>query len=90
MFSHMAAFTILYGLKLEFTRHIASLPLGFHSENSTGKIRKAVDEILIQEALSRLAASKALVVIARRIRIMSFHGASASRRFDGVLNQTFE
>ncbi|MDR0450942.1 MAG: ABC transporter ATP-binding protein/permease, partial [Treponema sp.] len=44
MCSHVAAFTTLYDLKLEFTRHIASLPLGFHTENSTGKLRKVVDE----------------------------------------------
>jgi ATP-binding cassette subfamily B protein len=44
MFSHVAAFTTLYGLKLEFTRHLASLPMGFHTENSTGKLRKIVDE----------------------------------------------
>ncbi|MDR2631088.1 MAG: ABC transporter ATP-binding protein/permease [Spirochaetaceae bacterium] len=44
MCSHVAAFTTLYDLKLEFTRHIASLPLGFHTENSTGKLRKIVDE----------------------------------------------
>ncbi|MDR2807660.1 MAG: ABC transporter ATP-binding protein/permease, partial [Spirochaetaceae bacterium] len=44
MFSHVAAFTTLYDLKLEFTRHIASLPLGFHTGNSTGKLRKIVDE----------------------------------------------
>jgi ATP-binding cassette subfamily B protein len=44
MFSHVAAFTTLYDLKLEFTGHIASLPLGFHTENSTGKLRKIVDE----------------------------------------------
>jgi ATP-binding cassette subfamily B protein len=44
MCSHVAAFTTLYDLKLEFTRHIASLPMGFHTENSTGKMRKIVDE----------------------------------------------
>jgi ATP-binding cassette subfamily B protein len=44
VFSHVAAFTTLYELKLEFTRHIAALPLGFHTENSTGKLRKIVDE----------------------------------------------
>jgi ATP-binding cassette subfamily B protein len=44
MCSHIAAFTTLYGLKLDFARHIASLPLGFHSANSTGKLRKVVDE----------------------------------------------
>ena len=44
MCSHMAAFQTLYLLKLEFSRHIASLPLGFHTANSTGKLRKIVDE----------------------------------------------
>jgi ATP-binding cassette subfamily B protein len=44
MCSHVAAFSTLYKLKLDFTRHIESLPLGFHSANSTGKLRKIVDE----------------------------------------------
>lgn len=44
MCSHMAAFQTLYHLKLTFTNHIASLPLGFHTQNSTGKLRKIVDE----------------------------------------------
>jgi ATP-binding cassette subfamily B protein len=44
MCSHIAAFTTQYELKLEFAEHIASLPLGFHSEHSTGKLRKIVDE----------------------------------------------
>lgn len=44
MCSHLAAFKTLYSLKLKFTNHLASLPMGFHTENSTGKIRKVVDE----------------------------------------------
>jgi ATP-binding cassette subfamily B protein len=44
MCSHLAAFKTLYALKLKFTDHLASLPMGFHTENSTGKIRKVVDE----------------------------------------------
>jgi ATP-binding cassette subfamily B protein len=42
--SHVAAFTTLYKLKLDFTAHIAALPLGFHTANATGKLRKVVDE----------------------------------------------
>ncbi|MDR2792823.1 MAG: ABC transporter ATP-binding protein/permease [Treponema sp.] len=42
--SHLAAFSTLYRLKLEFMRHIAALPLGFHTDNSTGKLRKIADE----------------------------------------------
>jgi len=44
MCSHIAAFKTLYQLKLQFTNHLASLPMGFHTENSTGKVRKVVDE----------------------------------------------
>jgi ATP-binding cassette subfamily B protein len=44
MCSHIAAFTTQYKLKLDFLRHIASLPLGFHTDNSTGKLRKVVDD----------------------------------------------
>ncbi|MDR0554772.1 MAG: ABC transporter ATP-binding protein/permease [Treponema sp.] len=44
MCSHIAAFTTQYKLKLDFLRHIAAMPLGFHSAHSTGKLRKVVDE----------------------------------------------
>ena len=44
MCSHMAAFKTLYQLKVKFTNHIASLSMGFHTDNSTGKIRKIVDD----------------------------------------------
>jgi ATP-binding cassette subfamily B protein len=42
--SHIAAFTTLYKLKLDFTGRIAALPLGFHTASSTGKLRKVADE----------------------------------------------
>ena len=44
MCSHLAAFKTLYRLKLQFANHLASLPLGFHTENASGKVRKIVDE----------------------------------------------
>ncbi|TRZ36521.1 ABC transporter ATP-binding protein [Niallia circulans] len=44
MCSHLAAFQTLYNLKLAFVNHLASLPLGFYTQNSTGKLRKVVDE----------------------------------------------
>ncbi|MDR1575365.1 MAG: ABC transporter ATP-binding protein/permease, partial [Treponema sp.] len=67
--SHIAAFTTIYRLKLEFTDHIASLPLGFHTQNSTGKLRKIVDvnieklETFIAHQLPDLAGSTAMPVI---------------------------
>jgi ATP-binding cassette subfamily B protein len=69
MCSHVAAFTTIYQLKLEFTDHIASLPLGFHTRNSTGKLRKIVDvnieklEAFIAHQLPDLAGSMAMPVI---------------------------
>ncbi len=44
MCSHIAAFKTLYRLKIEFTSHLAALPMGFHTENSTGRLRKVVDQ----------------------------------------------
>jgi ATP-binding cassette subfamily B protein len=70
MCSHVAAFETLYGLKLEFASHIASLPLGFHTSNSTGKLRKIVDgnieklEGFIAHQLPDLAGSFAMPAIA--------------------------
>jgi ATP-binding cassette subfamily B protein len=68
MCSHWAAFSTLYLLKLDFSRHIASLPLGFHSANSTGKLRKIVDvnieklESFIAHQLPDLAGAFAMPV----------------------------
>jgi ATP-binding cassette subfamily B protein len=44
MFSHLAAFGTLYELKVNFTAHIAKLPLGFHINFGSGKFRKIMDE----------------------------------------------
>jgi ATP-binding cassette subfamily B protein len=41
--SHMAAFKILYGLRMNLAKKLTELPLGFHSENATGKIRKILE-----------------------------------------------
>ncbi len=43
MCSHVAAFRILYSIRVKMARHIADLPLGFFSKNSTGKIKTVVE-----------------------------------------------
>ncbi|MDR2049031.1 MAG: ABC transporter ATP-binding protein/permease, partial [Treponema sp.] len=69
MCSHTAAFTTIYKLKLEFTDHIASLPMGFHTQNSTGKLRKIVDvnieklETFIAHQLPDIAGSISMPII---------------------------
>ena len=42
--SHIAAFKTLYKLRIKFVTHLARLPLGFHTTNSVGKMRKIIDE----------------------------------------------
>ncbi len=44
MCSHLAAFETLYQLKVNFSAHIAKLPLGFHLTTGSGKLRKIMDE----------------------------------------------
>ena len=44
MCSHLAAFGTLYQLKVGFAAHIARLPLGFHLNYGSGKLRKVMDE----------------------------------------------
>lgn len=44
VFSHLAAFGTLYELKINFTSHLARLPLGFHLNYGSGKLRKITDE----------------------------------------------
>ena len=44
MSSHMAAFRILYGLRVRLSEHIGRLPLGYLNNSSTGAIKKALDQ----------------------------------------------
>ncbi len=41
--SHIAAFRILYGLRIRLAEHIGRLPLGFLSATSTGAIKKVLE-----------------------------------------------
>ena len=43
-FSHLAAFGTLYELKVNFSTHLAKVPLGFHVMVGSGKLRKITDE----------------------------------------------
>lgn len=43
MCSHVAAFRILYGIRMRLTEHIAKLPLGYFNRNSAGRIKKVVE-----------------------------------------------
>lgn len=67
--SHLAAFKTLYTLKLNFVKHLSLLPLGFHSNHSTGELRKIVDdniekiELFIAHQLPDLIGSLATPII---------------------------
>ncbi len=44
IFSHIAAFDLLYIIRSRLTEHLGHLPVGFWSGNSSGKIRKIIQE----------------------------------------------
>ena len=44
MSSHVAAYRILYGLRIRLTEHIGRLPLGYLNGTSTGAIKKALEQ----------------------------------------------
>lgn len=44
MSSHVAAFRILYGLRVRLSEHIGKLPLGYLSNTSTGAIKKTMEQ----------------------------------------------
>lgn len=41
--SHVAAYRILYNLRLSLAKHLAGLPMGFHTENASGAIKKILE-----------------------------------------------
>lgn len=44
MASHVAAFRILYGLRIKLAEHISRLPLGYLNGTSTGAIKKTMEQ----------------------------------------------
>ena len=44
MFSHLAAFDILYGLRKNLARHMGGLSMGYFTEKSSGEIKKVLSE----------------------------------------------
>lgn len=48
MCSHLAAFGTLYDLKVNFSTHLARVPLGFHVMIGSGKLRKIMDDNIEQ------------------------------------------
>ncbi len=43
MASHIAAFRLLYGLRIQLTERLGNLSLGYYDHSSTGKIKKIVE-----------------------------------------------
>ncbi|UKS30455.1 ABC transporter ATP-binding protein/permease [Paenibacillus sp. HWE-109] len=43
MCSHIAAFRILYELRVRLTEHIAKVPMGFHTSTATGELKKIIE-----------------------------------------------
>lgn len=69
MLSHIAAFRILYGIRVRLSDHIGTLPLGYFTKNATGKIKKIVEldveriELFIAHQLPDLINTAVMIVV---------------------------
>ena len=69
IFSHVAAFRILYGIKMGLSRHIGKLPLGFLNSTATGAVKKNLEqdvdrvELFVAHTIPDLVNAAATVVI---------------------------
>ncbi|MDF2988536.1 MAG: irtA [Eubacterium sp.] len=69
IFSHIAAFRILYGIKMGLARHIGKLPLGFLNSTATGTVKKNLEqdvdrvELFVAHTIPDLVNAAATVVI---------------------------
>lgn len=43
MCSHIAAFTILYELRVRLAYHLARVPMGYHTKTATGELKKIIE-----------------------------------------------
>ncbi|HMM23108.1 MAG TPA: ABC transporter ATP-binding protein [Selenomonadales bacterium] len=79
MCSHIAAFRILYDIRVRLAEHIGALPLGYFNKNATGKIKKIVEldvdriELFIAHQLPDLV--NTVVMIAAIILVMFYMDA---------------
>jgi len=66
--SHIAAFKIIYQIRIDALRHLGEVSLGFHSEKSTGEIKKVLEvdiekiELLIAHKIPDLISTLSLVI----------------------------
>jgi len=44
MFSHLAAYDILYGIRINLAKHMGGLSMGYFTERSSGEIKKVLSE----------------------------------------------
>jgi ATP-binding cassette subfamily B protein len=85
MCSHIAAFRILYGIRVKFADHIGRLPLGFFDKNASGKIKKIAEidiekiELFIAHHLPDLVNTTAmtLIMIAAMFALNPYLGLAA-------------
>lgn len=69
IFSHVAAFRILYGIKMGLAKHIGKLPLGFLHSTAIGKVKKNLEqdvdkvELFVAHTIPDLVNAAATVVI---------------------------
>ncbi|MNM55632.1 putative multidrug export ATP-binding/permease protein [compost metagenome] len=68
MLSHIAAFRILYSIRVKLSEHIAKLPLGYFNKNASGKVKKNIEqdvekiELFIAHQLPDLISTAVMIV----------------------------
>lgn len=69
IFSHVAAFRILYGIKMGLARHIGKLPLGYLNRTAIGTVKKNLEqdvdkvELFVAHTIPDLVNAAATVII---------------------------
>ena len=68
LFSHITAFNTVARLRIRLVRHVGRLPLGYHTQNPSGKLRKIIEknsdnlETLIAHQIPDFAGAVALPI----------------------------
>ena len=77
MSSHVAAFRILYGLRVRLSEHIGKLPLGYLNNTSTGAIKKVMLVIFFSLDVWLTVVCLAVVVLSLFLQFSNFMGKRA-------------
>ncbi|MBE7385549.1 MAG: ABC transporter ATP-binding protein [Leptolyngbya sp. SIO1E4] len=102
--SHIAAYTILYDLRIELARKLGRLPLGYFSQRTTGEVKKIIHEDVeqLEQGLAHiipdvvagvtvpLLAGILLVLVDWRMTLATLASAAIALGFFGFMMSRFD